>query len=43
MTHILNNLPFMREDDESRVVAIIMRMIDTGRVQKFKNKKIKKQ
>lgn len=42
MTHILNNLPFMRAVDEPRVMAIIMRLIDLGRVQKFKIKKIQK-
>lgn len=43
MTHLMNNLPFMRREDESRVIAIIMRMIDMGRVEKFQIKKLPKQ
>lgn len=42
MTHMLNNLPFMRIEDETRIIAIIMRMVDMGRVEKFRIKKIPK-
>lgn len=43
MTHMINNLPFVRHDDESRVISIIMRMIQMGSAEKFKIKKLPKQ
>ena len=39
MTHMLNNLPFMRAEDEKRIIKIIGELISKGEVP---NKKIKK-
>lgn len=42
MIHMLNNLPFMRFEDEERVLKIINDMIKVGLVEKIKIKKIPK-
>lgn len=42
MTHILNRLPFMRIDDESRIVNIIKRLTAAGKIPVQKIKKIAK-
>lgn len=42
MIHLMNNLPFMRVEDESRIVEIIQKLIANGQVPKHKIKKIKK-
>lgn len=42
MTHMLNNLPFMRMVDEERVIGIINDMVNAGIIEKFKIKKIPK-
>lgn len=40
MTHMLNNIPFMRVEDEPRVIEIIKRSVIKGKVPKLKIKKI---
>lgn len=42
MTHVLNYLPFMRVEDESRVIAIIKRRIADRAIPLYKIKKIPK-
>lgn len=42
MVHMMNNLPFMRIEDEQRVICIINEMINDGLVEKLKIKKISK-
>lgn len=42
MIHMLNNLPFMRIEDEQRVLGIIDEMVVAGLVEKMKIKKIPK-
>lgn len=42
MTHMLNNIPFMRIEDEARIIGIINEMVKMGRVNKLKIKKIAK-
>lgn len=42
MIHILNNLPFMRIEDEARVIEIINGLIAKGSLQAQKIKKISK-
>lgn len=42
MTHLLNNIPFMRVEDENRIIEIVKDLIDKGEVKKIKIKKIKK-
>lgn len=42
MIHILNHLPFMRSEDQNRVIAVINDMVTAGSVEKFKIKKIPK-
>lgn len=42
MTHILNNIPFMRTEDQPRIVEIIKKSIDEGRIPDIKIKKLKK-
>lgn len=42
MTHMLNNLPFMRREDEQRVIGIINDLINEKLAEKFKIKKIPK-
>lgn len=40
MTHMLNNLPFMRIGDEARVIEIIKELVIEKHLPKFKIKKI---
>lgn len=42
ITHLLNNIPFMRPDDEQRVILIIKKMIDSKNVPPMKLKKLAK-
>lgn len=42
LTHILHNVPFIRVNDESRIMEIIKQMIANGEVPKLKLKKIAK-
>lgn len=42
MTHMLNNIPFMRVEDEMRVIEIIKHLIDKGEIPKMQLKKLKK-
>lgn len=42
ITHLLNNIPFMRLEDENRVIEIIKDLIDEGALKKIPIKKIKK-
>lgn len=39
MTHLMNNVPFMRVEDEPRIIEIIQRLIANGQVSKHKIKK----
>lgn len=40
MTHIMNNIPFMRLEDEPRIIEIIKKLITDGKIPKQKIKKI---
>lgn len=42
LTFVLNNIPFMRLEDESRVIGIINEMISDGLVPKIRIKKMRK-
>lgn len=42
MTHVMNNIPFMRMEDESRIIEIIKHHMNEEKVEKFPIKKIKK-
>lgn len=42
LTHLLNNIPFMRIEDENRVIEIIKSLIDDGKIPKMQIKKIRK-
>lgn len=42
MTHLLNNVPYMRVEDEPRIIGIVQKMIAKGQVPKHKIKKIRK-
>lgn len=42
MIHMLNNLPFMRIEDEPRIIDIIKKLISEGKFQDQKIKKISK-
>lgn len=42
ITHLLNSIPFMRTEDESRIVDMIKRFIDEGQIPKLKIKKLRK-
>lgn len=42
MTHLLNNIPFMRVEDENRIIELIRDLIENGSVLKIPIKKIKK-
>lgn len=42
MTHLLNNVPFMRIEDEPRIICIINELVKMGRAKKMKIKKISK-
>lgn len=43
MTHLFNTIPFMRYDDEDRLIAIIKSAMDAGEIKKVAIKKIPKQ
>lgn len=42
MTHLLNNIPFMRIEDENRMIEIAKKLMDNGEIPKISIKKIKK-
>lgn len=42
MIHMLNNIPFMRVEDEARIVTIIKKMVAEGELPQKKIKKITK-
>lgn len=42
MIHMMNNLPFMRIEDEQRVLGIINELVNDGLIEKMKIKKIPK-
>lgn len=42
LIHIFNNIPFMRYEDEVRVIGIINELISNGLLPKMKIKKLKK-
>ncbi|XP_031637841.1 J domain-containing protein CG6693-like [Contarinia nasturtii] len=42
LTHILNNLPFMRVEDENRIIETINDLVYQGKLPKIKIKKIRK-
>lgn len=42
LTHMLNTVPFMRAEDESRVIGIIQQLINSKDVPAYKLKKIRK-
>lgn len=42
MTHLLNNIPFMRIEDEIRITEIVKDLIDKGEIPKIPIKKIRK-
>lgn len=42
MTHMLNNIPFMRAEDEPRIMEIIRRLVIEGKIPKLKIKKLPK-
>lgn len=42
LTHLLNNISFMRVEDESRIIGIIQELVRQEKIPKYKIKKIKK-
>lgn len=42
MTHLLNNVPFMRMEDECRIIEILKDLIDNGKLPKIPIKKMRK-
>lgn len=42
LTHLLNNIPFMRVDDEVRVTQIVKNLIKDGKIPNTKIKKLPK-
>lgn len=42
LTHLLNNIPFMRIEDENRVIEIIKNLMDDSKIPKMQIKKIRK-
>lgn len=42
LTYLINNIPFMRAEDESRIVEIIKSLMDNGEIPKMAIKKIRK-
>lgn len=42
MTHLLNNVPFMRMEDECRIIEILKNLIDNGKLPKIPIKKMRK-
>lgn len=43
LTHLLNSIPFMRYEDESRILNLIKKLISEGKLPKINIKKIQKQ
>lgn len=42
LTHLLNNLPFMRVEDENRIIEIVKDLMDSNEIPKLKIKKLRK-
>lgn len=42
MTHLLNLIPFMRYEDESRMIEILKRCMENGQIQKIPIRKIRR-
>lgn len=42
LTHLLNNVPFMRVEDEARMIEIIRELIDCNEIPKMSIKRLKK-
>lgn len=42
MTYVLNHLPFMRYEDENRIIEILKDLMEKGELQKIRIKKIRK-
>lgn len=42
MTHLFNTIPFMRYEDEARMIAMVKELIDTGKIPKIVIRKIQK-
>lgn len=42
LTHLLNNIPFMRVEDENRVIEIVKNLMDDEKIPKMQIKKLKK-
>lgn len=42
MTHLLNNVTFMRMEDECRIIEILKNLIDNGKLPKIPIKKMRK-
>lgn len=42
MIHMMNNLPFMRYEDEPRILAIINELVNDGFIEKMKIRKLPK-
>lgn len=40
MTHLFNVIPFMRYEDENRIIEILKRCIEEGKIQKIPIRKI---
>lgn len=40
ITHLLNNIPFMRSDDENRITNLIEQLMENGLLPKIKIKKL---
>lgn len=42
ITHLLNNIPFMRVEDEARIIECVKELMDNGEIPKITLKKIRK-
>lgn len=42
MTHLLNSIPFMRAEDENRIIESLKEMMSLGKIPKLRIKKISK-
>lgn len=42
LTHLLNTIPFMRAEDENRIIESIMEMMSLGKIPKISIKKLQK-
>lgn len=42
ITYLFNNLPFMRFEDENRVIEIVRELMDSGKIKKIQIKKMRK-